>query len=92
MMEKNSNPLQRDRIHKPMAAESAPYLQRRKNNCSMMAVHIMVLQRGKIYRRMMAADGLTCHAHKTIFSQALLCIKNGMLLLRLNNNMPLFYL
>jgi len=58
MMANFGGGLQRDRIYKPMAAESVPCLQRRKKYGSMMAARIIVLQRSKTYRRMMATDTL----------------------------------
>jgi len=81
--------LQREKIQGPMAADSQPYLQHHKKYCSMMAVRIIGLQQDKTYRRMMATDGLIHHARKIIFPHSLLCIKNGMLLLISNRNMPL---
>lgn len=51
--------LQREIIQGPMAAVSPPYLQRRKNNYSMMAVPIIVLQQDKVYSVMTATGGFT---------------------------------
>jgi len=67
MMANFGGGLQRDRIYKPMAAESVPCLQRRKKYGSMMAVHAIVLQRSRIHRRMMATSGSSCHARNTIY-------------------------
>ena len=72
MMARIDTRLQQDRIYKPMAADSVTHLQHRQNYCLMMAVHVMLLQRSRIHRRMMATAGSRCHARNAIYCHFLI--------------------